>query len=286
MDYATTMADPAVDERIRTKPATREELLADFGEDHLSIQALFRFCFVPSGRLNLMKEMTLAEEWGVNNFVLLKYLAVHLRIAIEQGRYVWNGDQIVLTAGRLLTRAGAPIYVGIVQNSTPQENPWVLNWVGERPSCPELPEPAELGSWPEIRPSAEILVACDLADPERKVRVPHLAGAPPAVLSAAIVGATHWALHRGLAVRQIHGGGRGYFLPIYLTDRDDICSAPDLVCPVVAQGERLIVRTVLEPHVAYSPARSVVERCEQLPNWLLDAWESASEERAERESED
>lgn len=268
---------------------TREELLADFGEEYLSIQSLFRFCFVPSGRLGLLKDLALDEEWGVNNFVLLKYLAVHLRLAVEQGAYVWNGDQIVMTAGRLLSRGGAPIYVGVVANSTPEDNPWVLNWVGERPSSGVLPEPPDLGEWPELKAGTEIVVACDPADPERKVRVPHIDGAPSTALVSAIAGAVHWALFRGLAVRQIHGGGRGHFLPIYLTDRDDICRAPDLVCPVVGQSERVIVRTLLEPHVAYSPARAVVERCEQLPNWLLDAWESASEERSERserESED
>ena len=83
--------------------ATREELLSDFGEEYLSIQSLFRFCFVPGGRLSFLKELAPEEEWGSNNFVLLKYLAVHVRLAIEQGRYVWNGDQIVLTAGRLST---------------------------------------------------------------------------------------------------------------------------------------------------------------------------------------
>jgi hypothetical protein len=268
---------------VETRPRpTRDELLADFGDEYLSIQSLFRFCFVPNGRLSLLKELAPDEEWGVNNFVLLKYLAVHLRLAIEQGAYVWNGDQIVMTAGRLLSRSGAPIYVGVVRNSTPDDNPWVLNWVGERPSSSELPEPADLGAWPEVHPGAEIVVACDLA--ESKVRLPHLDGAPTTLLASAIAGAAHWALHRGLAVPQIHGGGRGHFLPLFLTDREDICAAPDLVCPVVSQRERVIVRAVLESHVAYSPARAVVERCEQLPNWLLDAWESASEERSGREA--
>lgn len=278
-----TTSDAAVEDR--TRPA-REELLADFGGEYLSIQSLFRFCFVPSGRVNLLKELTFDEEWGVNNFVLLKYLAVHVRLAIEQGAYVWNGDQIVMTAGRLLSRAGAPVYLGIVKNQTPQENPWVLNWVGERPSSPELPAPCDLGTWPDIDLSAEVLVAFDPTDAERKTRVPFVESAPAALCSSAVAGAVHWALHRGLAVRQIHGGGRGHFVPLYLSDRSDICAAPDLVCPVIPQGERILVRTLLEPAVAYSPARAVVERCEQLPNWLLDSWDTASEERDGREGED
>ncbi len=255
----------------------REALLDDFGDEYLSIQSLFRFCFVPGGRLSLLKELALDEEWGQNDFVLLKYLAVHVRLAIEQGRYVWNGDQIVMTAGNLVTPTGAPIYAGIVRNSTPDENPWVLNWVGERPSCADLPLPASLGDWPPLPPGAEVVIACDLDDDDRRTRLPYLGSAPVVTRIAALAGAIQWSLHRGIAVRQIHGGGRGYFVPVYLTSREDLTAAPDVVAPVVAQGERLIVRTLLDPHVAYSPARAVVERCEQLPNWLLDAWDSASD---------
>ncbi len=256
---------------------TREQLLADFGEEYLSIQSLFQFCFVPGGRLNLLKELTPVEEWGQNNFVLLKYLAVHVRLAIEQGRYVWNGDQIVLAAGRLVSTKGMPLYLGLVRNSTPDENPWVLNWVGERPSTAELPEPADLGEWPALDPGTEVMIACDLAAEERRAKLGALAEAPLLIQSSAIAGAVHWSLHRRLAVRQIHGGGRGYFVPVYLTSRDDLTVAPELVAPIQVQGERLIVRTLLDPHVAYSPARAVVERWEQLPTWLLDAWDTATE---------
>jgi len=258
------------------RPA-REELLADFGEEYLSINSLFRFSFVPGGRLGLLRELAVLEEWGIKEFVLLKYLAVHVRLAIEQGRYVWNGDQIVLNAGRLTTPTGAPLYAGIVRNQTPGENPWVLNWVGERPSSPDLPEPPDLGVWPPLVPGAEVIIACDLDDEERRARIPVLAGAPLVARIAALAGAVSWSLYRGLAVRQIHGGGRGYFVPVYLRTREDLTAAPDLVVPVATQGERLVVRTLLEPHVAYAPARAVVERCEQLPPWLLDAWDAAVE---------
>ncbi len=256
---------------------TRDELLADFGEEYLSIQSLFQFCFVPGGRLNLLKELTPVEEWGQNNFVLLKYLAVHVRLSIEQGRYVWNGDQIVLSAGRLSSTKGLPLYLGLVQNSTPDENPWVLNWVGERPSCAELPEPADLGAWSALEPGSEVVIAVDLASEERRARLGVLADAPSLIQTSAIAGAVHWALFRNLAVRQIHGGGRGYFVPVYFTSRDDLTVSPDHVAPILVQEKRLIVRTLLEPHVAYSPARAVVERWEQMPSWLLDAWDEATE---------
>ncbi|MEW6072653.1 MAG: hypothetical protein AB1726_08700 [Planctomycetota bacterium] len=262
---------------------TSAELLADFGDEYLSIQSLFNFCFVPGGRLNLLKDLTLEEEWGSNNFVLLKYLAVHVRLAIEQERYVWNGDQIVLTAGRLTTPSGTPIYLGLVKNSTPDENPWVLNWVGERPSCAELPEPVNLGVWPSVDAGSEVVIACDLSNGERRVRIPEIGEAPVTTQLCALAGAIQWSLHRGLAVRQIHGGGRGYFVPLFLTNREDLTLAPDLVAPLLVQSKRLVVRTFLEPHVAYSPARAVVERWEQLPAWLLEAWDSATadEERGE-----
>src|SRR5262245_27671080 len=263
----------------------REELLADFGEEYLSIQPLFQFCFVPGGRLNLLKELTPVEEWGQNNFVLLKYLAVHVRLAIEQGRYIWNGDQIVLAAGRLFSLKGLPLYLGLVRNSTPNENPWVLNWVGERPSTAELAEPADLGEWPALDARREVVIACDLVTDERRAKLGALADAPLVVQSSALAGAVHWALHRALSVRQIHGGGRGYFVPVYLNSREDLTVSPELVAPLQVQSTRLIVRTLLDPHVAYSPARAVVERWEQLPTWLLDAWDQATETGGESEPE-
>jgi hypothetical protein len=119
-------------------------------------------------------------------------------------------------------------------------------------------------------------VACDFSSDERRVRIPALEGAPVVAQIAAISGAVQWALFRGLAVRQIHGGGRGYFAPVYLRSREDLESPPDFVAPLVAQEERLIVRTLLEPHVAWSPARAVVERWEQLPAWLIQAWDDST----------
>jgi hypothetical protein len=83
-------------------------------------------------------------------------------------------------------------------------------------------------------------------------------------------------------VRQIHGGGRGYFVPVYLSSRDDLTVAPELVAPIQVQSNRLVVRTLLDPHVAYSPARAVVERWEQIPSWLLDAWDQATDQTTDR----
>ena len=252
-------------------PATREELLAAFGDEYLSIQSLFSLCFVPGGRLSALKDLLPPEPFGSSDFVLLKYLAVHLRVAVEQGRYTWNGEQVVLAAGRLASTAGRPLYVGLSPNRTPGEQPWVLNWVGERPSC-EPPPSADLGPIPELDPGAEVVVGCELAD----AGVEALAAAPEATRIAAVAGAVHFALHRGLAVRQIHGGGRGWLVPLHLRDRSDLAAAPDRVAAVVGQEGRVLVRALLDPPVAYPAARAVVERREQLPAWVVAAWDGAS----------
>jgi hypothetical protein len=263
-----------------TSEATREELLREFGEEYLSIQALFHFCFVPTGRVSFLRDLATGEEWGDNSYVLLKYLAVHVRLAIEQGAYVWNGEQLVMTAGRLTTPNGTPIYLGLVRNQDVGQNPWVMNWVGERPSCAELPEPPRLPRWPTLRTDAEIVVAADLVDPERRGALKVLDGLPLAAQASAIAGAVHWSIHRGLAVPQLHGGSRGFFVPLFFRQREDISLAPDAAVPIVCVGSRIVVRAVLDPHVCYPSARSLVERFEQLPTWLVDAWEAHHEPEA------
>jgi hypothetical protein len=262
---------------------THESLLEDFGDDYLSIQALFRFCYLPAGRLSFLKGLTVDEEWGTRDFALLKYLAVHLRLAIEQKCYIWNEGQLVLTAGSLTTRTGAPIYLGISRNAQPEGNPWVANWVGERPNTQALPEPPQLGTWAELNPSMEIVIACELEHPERKVALRGLEGAPIVAQCAALSGAISWSIHRGLATRQIHSGGKGYFVPVYLHSREDLHGLPDFVAPLVMQKGRAVLRAILSPQNAYAPARAVVQRCEELPPWLLNAWvDSSAEEEALR----
>ena len=65
-------------------------------------------------------------------------------------------------------------------------------------------------------------------------------------------------------------------MPLWLRTRSELESVPDMVVPLLPQGERLVVRTLLDAHVAYSPARVCVERSEQLPGWLLEAWDQAA----------
>ncbi len=256
---------------------TAAQLLAGFGEADFSVQSLFRFVFIPAGRLGFLKELARDEDWGDKEFVLLRYLALHLPLEIEQGRFEWNDEQLVLAAGELTTVGGAPIYVGLVRNSNPQDNPWVMNWVGERPSTSEPPEPAELGAWPALDPGAEVVCSFDLADADRRTRLADADGAGPIAQVSALCGAVSWALHRRLAVRQLHAGTRGYFVPVYLSQREDLTLAPDHVAPIVCQSRRVIVRELLGSHVAYPPARAIVERWEQLPTWLIESWDSAME---------
>ena len=69
-----------IDKMVESSHPSQAELLSDFGDEYLSIQSLFRFCFVPGGRLNLLRELAAEEEWGANNFVLLKitlYITVY-----------------------------------------------------------------------------------------------------------------------------------------------------------------------------------------------------------------
>lgn len=263
----------------------RAALLADFGDEYLSIPSLFAFCFVPGGRLSLLRELASDEDWGGNNYVLLKYLAVHVRLAIESGAYIWNGDQIVLAAGRIGTATGGQVYIGLVRNQNAGENPWVLNWVGERPSAPELPEVASLGSWALLDSSAELTLAYDLDSEKARRRLGALGTQTLTVQRAALSGAIIWSLRRGLAVPQIFGGGRGYLAPVHLTTRADLTAPPDLAAHLVVQRDRVVARTLFEPHVAYPSARACVERWEQLPAWLVNSWESALESEGDESEE-
>lgn len=220
-------------------------------DEFVSIEAL------PPGRLVLIRDLVAPEDWGDGDDVLLRYLAVHVPLAIEQGRYVWDGKRLVMRAGHLSTVEGAATYLGLARADG---NAWALDWAGERPSTVEPLLAPDLGTWPELDPRREVVVALD------QFRSTELAGLPLVAQNAAVAGAVEWSLRRGLAVRQFRGECRGYFVPVHLTSRD---AAPDLVAPVQVQADRLVVRALLEPRVAFPSARVVVERREDLPAWML-----------------
>ena len=54
---STELSQPAPPSAPASRRPTREELLADFGQEPGSVQSLFEFCFVPAGRLNLLREL-------------------------------------------------------------------------------------------------------------------------------------------------------------------------------------------------------------------------------------
>ena len=89
-----------------------------------------------------------------------------------------------------------------------------------------------------------------------------LAGLSLVAQNAAVALAVEWSLRRGLAVRQLR---ESYFVPVHLADRD---GAPDVVAPIQVQADRLVVRSLVQPRVAYPAARAVVERRGQLPEWV------------------
>ena len=205
---------------------------------------------------DLVKGVAAQENWGDNDVVLRRYLGLHVPLAIEQGRYVWNGKEIVMRAGHLATAAGAAVYLGLAQGSSS------LNWAAERPTKVEALLPTDLGAWPELDPRREVVVVLD------QFRAKELAGLTLNIQNQAVAGAVEWSIRRSLAVRQVFGEERAYFVPVHLTNRE---GAPELVAAVHVQSKRLVVRTFLDPRTAYLPARIVVERREQLPGWLLDA---------------
>jgi hypothetical protein len=239
---------------------TRAQLLSSLRNHDLSVEALVDFCALPPECLRRLKDLAVPEDWGDEETVLQRYLALHLPLAIGQGKYVWSGSQIAMRAGHLATPEGAALYVGLAKTDGER---WELSWADERPSLIEALSPADVGPWPEFDPRLEVVVTVD------PIRSGALAGLGLVAQRAAVAGAVEWSARRGLAVRQFRGESRGYFVPVHLTSR---VAAPDLVAPVQVQSGRLVVRALIELCEAYPTARAVVERRDQLPAWMLDGW--------------
>lgn len=211
---------------------------------------------LPAELLTRVKDLAAPEDWGDEDAVLQRHLAVHVPLAIEQGRYVWTGTQIVMRAGHLATAAGAGVYMGMARADG---NRMALAWAGEQPVAVGALLPADLGAWPVLDPRMEIVVAID------QFRSAQLAGLQRVTQNAAIAGAVEWSIRRGLAAPQIRGEARGYFVPVHLTDR---AGPPELVAPIQVQARRIVVRALIEPRSAYASARAVARRREELPTWL------------------
>jgi len=205
-----------------------------------------------------LRQAAAPEDWGDDDHVLRHYLAVHLPLAMEQGRYVWIGEQLVTRAGSLVTETGAPVYVGLART----DERWVIGWAGPRPSSVEPFPGPDLGVWPELDRRSEVVVAMD------RFPGPVLDGLPLITQNLIVAGALDWSVRRGLGVRQLRGESRGYFAPVHLTSRE---GPPEFAAPIQVQADRVVVRTLIEPRVAYPAARAVAGSRGELPAWLQES---------------
>lgn len=109
---------------------------------------------------------------------------------------------------------------------------------------------------------------------DNQERVAFLRDTPPVAQMCAVAGSIQWSLNRGLQLQHWYYGRMNYIVPLYLQSRENITRSPDLIAPIQVSPGSLLVRTVLEPHMAYPNARVAVNRHDQLPAWLLESWAS------------
>lgn len=231
---------------------------------------------VPDAQLTTLSRTALSENWGNDNYVLEKYLAVHVAWSIEQDRYTTRDNQIFVSAGHLQTRYGTPLYVVFERNINVGRQPLYCIHVGSDISAPSLPRPPAIPDAPDITRGAEIVMLHDHILRENADRVPFLNQTPPVSQMCAVSGAIQWSLNRGLQMPYWYYGRMNYLVPLYMQSRENITQAPDLIAPVQVNPDALIVRTVLLPHMPYANARVAVMRHDQLPHWMLDAWNAAA----------
>ena len=264
----------------RLLPSIADIDLAVFFEAHRfgTVECLHNFAYIPDDKLERLAAAVLDENWGRNHWVLERYLAVHVGLAAKQERFVTHEGRMVMCAGHLQTRYGTPVYLSFEKNRQQERQPLYLQYVGDRPNVPQLPQEADLPEWPSLPRGAEIIIAHEHILEQRHDRVAFLSQTPRVAQMCALAGAIQWSLFRDLAIRQLYLGVPSYFLPVYLKSREDITEIPDLIAPVQVQGEKLFVRTALEPHMAYAWARVVATRHDQLPHWLVTAWHDRADQ--------
>lgn len=231
------------------------------------------------------KGAALSEVWGASNYVLKKYLAVHIAWSIEQGKFTVSSNQFYVTAGHLQTRYGTPLYLVFENNKHPGREPYCMVAAGANISAPQLPIPPEIPLPPEIPRGAEIVMMHDHILGKNADRVPYLSQTPPVAQMCAVAGAIQWSLNRDLHIPHWYYGQMSYLVPLYLQSREDITAAPDLIAPIQVNPDSLFVRTGLLPHMSYANARVAVKRHDQLPHWMLSAWANNAD-ATEQEIED
>lgn len=265
----------------------QEELLEALGDPFTNkvVDQLHRFAFVPPELMDKLAADALTEEWGSNKFVLKKYLAVHIAWSIEQGNFTVGQNQFYMTAGHLQTRYGTPLYLAFGRNRNVGREPYYFIAVGSNISAPALPVPPRIPSSDALPTGAEIVMMHDHILGDNAGRVPFLANTPRVAQMCAISGAIQWSINRGLHLPYWYFGRMSYVVPLYLNSREDITAAPDLIAPVQVNPASLLVRTILEPVTPFANARVAVQRHDQLPHWLLAAWEDHAERATEEELE-
>jgi hypothetical protein len=258
---------------------TRDELLEQLGSPYTNsvVPRLHHFAFVPDNMVAKLAKEALSEQWGANNFVLRKYLAVHVPWSIEQDRFTLGKDQLYVTAGQLQTRYGTPLFLVFQRINEAGKSPWRLVAAGSEISAPELPTAPEIPPPPDLERGAEIVMLHDHILGDNSQRVGFLADTPPVAQMCAVAGAIQWSLNRGLQLNNWYFGRMNYIVPLYLQSRENITRSPDVIAPIQVSPGNLVVRTVLEPHMAYPNARVAVHRHDELPAWLLEAWTDYAE---------
>ena len=265
----------------------QDELLLAWGDPYtnLVVDRLHRFAFIPNEQLDRLADTALRENWGKNNYVLKKYLAVHVAWSVEQGKFTEGENQFYVTAGHLQTRYGTPIYLAFGRNKSQGRVPFYLEAVKSGMSAPKLPVPPEIPKPIEIQAGVEIVMMHDHILNDNAGRVKYLAQTPRVAQMCAVSGAIQWSLNRKLHLAYWYYGQMSYLVPLYLNSREDITLAPDLIAPIQVNPGSLLVRTVLEPVMPFANARVAVQRHDQLPHWLLQAWKEHAAAATEDEIE-
>lgn len=223
--------------------------------------------------------------WGARNYVLKKYLAVHIAWSIEQGAFTQNDTQLYVAAGHLQTRYGTPLYLAFERNRNQNREPFYLVAVESNMSAPELPVPPVIPEPPRLPATAEIVMMHDHILDDNSERVPFLRETPRVAQMCAIAGAIQWSINRRLMLPYWYFGTMSYLVPLYLNSREDITASPDLIAPIQVNPASLLVRTVLSPEMPYANARVAVQRHDQLPHWLVSAWRAHAGDATEAEIE-
>lgn len=265
-----------------------ETLKSDIGNPFTNrlVERLHQFAYIPPAVISQLANDALTEEWGRNNYVLSKYLAVHVAWSIEQGEVTFSEDQFYISAGHLQTRYGTPLYLVFCENDPHQEAPWRLLTAGSRIQAPEFPTPPLIPEPRKPDPGAEIVMSHDHLLQDHPERVDFLLDTPPVAQMCAIAGAIQWSLNRNLILPYWYYGSMNFLVPLYLKDRENIANSPDLVAPVQVSKGQLLVRTVLEPYMPYANARVSVQRHDQLPPWMVDTWNQHASTISDSEMDD